>query len=487
MGMPGTLEQNDPNDPSNTIFRGIHVGGQGSVHSSLVADPFNEFIVYIGGDRQPHAILGDDTFFPNSIGALTFSGRLFRGDASRTASNQWFPLTHIGTANNTSAHADSRDMAFAANGVLLEADDGGIYMRTSPQDDTGDWFSLNGNMQNTEIHSAAYDSNSNILAGGTQDNGQGNQLTSDGTQWEVLIGGDGGDFIIDNQTLSGLDQSIRYTSLQYLGRFTRYVVDQHNEVLSLTHPSLMVVSGDKDPIGQFLTPVAINSMNADRLIFGFSNDQIDQDNDNNYGGVYESFDQGDTLVQLNPAGIEAFGIQSNSISAGGPNNEELLYVAAGEHLYRRTVAGQALQSVFKSNNTIAAVCQDEHEGDQAFFIELRGSVYKTTNTGDIWIEIGENLSDLDPGRLWAIKHISNPQSLNDILAVGADRGVFIAQKKSEYKVWQKLASIPNVPVFGMNYNQNMDELMVNTLGRGTFVYTPLFDHSSDVIFENGFE
>ena len=35
---------------------GIHPGGQGSIHLSLAADPNNQNIVYIGGDRAEHAI-----------------------------------------------------------------------------------------------------------------------------------------------------------------------------------------------------------------------------------------------------------------------------------------------------------------------------------------------------------------------------------------------------------------------------------------------
>ena len=34
-------------------------------------------------------------------------------------------------------------MTIAANGDLIEVNDGGIYRRTSPQNNTGDWFSIN--------------------------------------------------------------------------------------------------------------------------------------------------------------------------------------------------------------------------------------------------------------------------------------------------------------------------------------------------------
>src|SRR5205807_2369194 len=128
-------------------------GSQGGIHLALQADSRNANLVYIGGDRQPFP-------FPNSIGARDYSGRLFRGDASKPAGSQWVHLTHTsglgaaggGTASNSAPHADSRDMGLAANGVLIVSNDGGVYRRTSPQTNTGDWFSMNGNLQVTEFH-----------------------------------------------------------------------------------------------------------------------------------------------------------------------------------------------------------------------------------------------------------------------------------------------------------------------------------------------
>ncbi len=125
-------------------------GGQGAIHFSILAHPDDPNIVYVGGDRQD---------FPSHIGARDYTGRLFRGDARVEAtgavpSPQWQHLTHSdavedipggGTASGSAPHADSREMVFDAGGNLVEVDDGGIYIRTSPTDNTGDWFSRNGN------------------------------------------------------------------------------------------------------------------------------------------------------------------------------------------------------------------------------------------------------------------------------------------------------------------------------------------------------
>ena len=91
-----------------------------------------------------------------------------------------------GTASGSAPHADSREMTFDANGNLIEVDDGGIYRRTSPRDNTGDWFSINGNLQVFEFHNVIYDTNSDILFGGAQDNGTPVQISTGSLVWSAV-------------------------------------------------------------------------------------------------------------------------------------------------------------------------------------------------------------------------------------------------------------------------------------------------------------
>src|SRR5262249_6554956 len=149
-------------------------------------------------------------------------GRLFRGNAGVAAtggvpSPQWEHLTHSnavaaipggGTANGSAPHADSREMVFEANGNLLETDDGGVYRRTSPQNNTGDWFSINGNLRSTELHDIAYDANSNIIIGGAQDTGTPEQNMTGNITWRSVQTGDGGDVSVDDTSVAG--QSTRF-------------------------------------------------------------------------------------------------------------------------------------------------------------------------------------------------------------------------------------------------------------------------------------
>jgi hypothetical protein len=133
------------------------------MHFSMMGSPLDKETVYVGGDTQ----LGP---FPNFIGAVQYSARLFRGNASvesdmldddEIVSPQWEHMTDWnnvteipggGTASGSAPHADSRDFAFRADGNLLNANDGGVAVLTNPSSNDGDWYGICGSMQNFEAH-----------------------------------------------------------------------------------------------------------------------------------------------------------------------------------------------------------------------------------------------------------------------------------------------------------------------------------------------
>jgi outer membrane protein OmpA-like peptidoglycan-associated protein len=189
MALPGTVE--------STGFFGIHVGRQGTNHFSMVADPANAQVVYIGGDRQPGGGGGEPNF-PNTLGASNFTGRLFRGDASKSLATQWLAITDNKTADPDGAgplvgsapHADSRAMVFVG-GHILESDDGGLYRLLNPGQPDQSWQSLNAGLSLTEFYSVAYDTVNNRIIGGTQDIGVAVQPTSGSAAWSTVRQGDG--------------------------------------------------------------------------------------------------------------------------------------------------------------------------------------------------------------------------------------------------------------------------------------------------------
>lgn len=461
MDLPGTDENG---------FVGIHPGAQGGLHMSLVADPDNSNVVYIGGDRQPLSDQ-DSGSFPNSIGAENFSGRLFRGDASQPSGSQWTPLTHSGTSNNSSPHADSRDMAFDANGNIIQGDDGGVFRRTAPTTTTGDWFSVNGDLQITEQHSMAHDLNSNIIISGNQDNGSSRQITFNDTLWGNFGGGDGGDVVIDVLALAGTDESIRYQSSQNLGGPRRLVYNQNNEFQGSTTLSLTVTSGAA-LVAQFTTPLATNQVAGSRLIIGAEN------------SVYESMDLGDTIVELSPSGIEATSGGANAIAYGADGNPDLLYVAGcielcgddsdgDDGMFVRTTSGGSLSRVYahSSGGAMLGVVVDNTDPSQAFAIES-DMVLHTTDTGSNWSSVNGDIGNFDTGRFRSLLFI--PDTVDDALLLGTDRGVYIARASSGFSTWTELGTgFPNSPVFDLRYDPDNDTAIAGTLGRGSLSLSPV--------------
>jgi hypothetical protein len=431
----------------------IHPGGQAGTHLSLVASRANPNVVFIGGDRQ-------NTPFPNDVGANDFSGRLFRIDASLAPGSQAQHLTHSnalgapggGTANNSAPHADSRVMVVDANGEVIEGDDGGVYRRTIPANNTGIWRSLIGNLVSTEFHGIAFDSNTDTVFGGAQDNGTPQQVAPGNQVWSSISTADGGDVGIDDASTAG--QSVRYSSFQTLQQFRRRTYDSAGTLLSTQSPTLTVTAGP--PFGaQFVTPVKVNERVGARLILGGSN------------GAYESFNRGDTIAQLS-TGI----VNRNAILYGGRrlgvDNPDVLYVGSGAQVLVRTVAAGPLAASAYPGGTVTGLALNPEDWQEAYAIDA-ASVFRTTDAGASWTNVTHNLQTFAPGLLRSAAFIlAGPGAV----MVGTDRGVYAL--KLDGTVWDVLGTgLPNAPVFELDYDIARDKLMAGLLGRGAWVLTPL--------------
>jgi hypothetical protein len=161
---------------------------QGSIHFSLLADNANPNVFYIAGVTTAtfpfasvvYRVVANDVNWANDT---------WTAISANLAGNQ---------ANNTSPHADSRDMVFDANGNILEADDGGIVRLNNPTIAGRTWVNLTGNLRNTEVLSVGYDTANNTLVSGGQDTGSfeqeaagsqafvGGYLSGDGNHYQAV-------------------------------------------------------------------------------------------------------------------------------------------------------------------------------------------------------------------------------------------------------------------------------------------------------------
>jgi surface protein len=500
-----------PTTTENGVSYGIHPGGQGFVHFSFEADPTNPEILYIGGDRQPSAFGGTnrnimpsryytpgasdtpntDTTFPNSIGAMSYTGRLFRGNAS---TNTWVHLTHSntlgatggGTASNSTPHPDSRDMAFDAVGNLVECDDGGVYRRTLPQSNTGDWFSMNGNLQVTEMHSIVYDPVTKRITAGTQDNGTKQQIAPDSKNWNIVMGGDGGVVCVDTLVNPGF--SVLYVSAQNLANFRRATYNPSgtiisNEPITLTNP-------DFRP--QFYTPIKTNSVVGGRLLLAGAD------------SVYESLDKGDTLTDIGGTGTETELGGCSCIAYGGMENgisyPNVVYACKGNDVYVRKPDDETLTiatGVLPTTLNITDISVDTTNWKRAFIVSNArlpsSSVYMTTNAGESWIDITGTLATSNIGEIYSSEIIRHPTSGFGGLVVGTEYGPWLLWQNIINNIsssttatsisWNKLGTkVPNVQINEMDYNAADDILVIGTLGRGAWsikgIYTTLSNPSS---------
>ena len=451
---PGGGKGPGPGSPAEEI-----AGGQGTIHFAIRADPTNPNLVYVGGDRQPSP-------FPNSIGAVDFTGRLFRGDASQPSGDQFVHLTHSsslgapggGTASGSSPHADSREMVFDAAGRLVEVDDGGIYVRTRPQDNTGDWFSLIGDIQTTELHDIAYDSLSNRIVGGAQDTGTPLQPTAGSTTWESISTADGGDVAVDSTSTP--NRSFVYSSFQFLFGFRKSTFDQDGNLLSANFPALTPVGGSPGLEAQFTNPIELNKINPQSIVFGAAN------------GIFESFDQGETIRRISSETVNAT-LTGNALTyggrSGGVNNPSLIYAGVGDDVRMRMTAGGAVSRVNSYNGgTIRDLIPNSEAWEELYVIdrdEVRFSPDTVSNAA-----FQDITGDLGTSDLWTVEFVRLP-SAADVVLVGGDDGVFFTMT-NDRGTWFELGdeSLPNMLVFDLVYNAEDDILIAGTLGRGAWTF-----------------
>ncbi len=458
-------------DLPSTVEAGATIGlnslKDGTLDFSIAADLTNPNLVYVGGDAQPQP-------FPNSVGATTMAGRLFRGDSSKPAGNQWTPITDNGTANGSSPHAGSRHLAFDSTGRLIETDEGGIYTLSSPQTNQGVWTSLIGNLDVAEIHNVAYDTLTNTIVGEAENTGTLEQPASGSTAWTDFNPLSGGDVAIDN---SNPNQSIRYTSSSFLSTFTATTYDATNKVVSVSNPPLIVNGTNGQTIRQFdvglpyVTTLKLNSLP------GFSNQLV-------IGGgsaVYESFDGGQTLTELTSApNVGVGGVGAGALfgaamayggTAGGIADPSVLWVGAGNKVLLRSGGFiNPLTATSYAGSNVRALAINPNNWRNAVIVDDANHVWLTADGGATYTDISGNLTNVVGGAAALTADLHSvafvPGVSANLVYVGSRDGVYV-MRTNQQGIWSRYgAFMPDVPVYSLQYVASQQLLVAGTLGRG---------------------
>ncbi|MCC7083810.1 MAG: hypothetical protein IT427_02255 [Pirellulales bacterium] len=445
-------------------FNAWSVGGSGF---NLLADPTNNQVVYLGG--------------------LGGGNNLFR---YHSGGPSWDLMVGAGAMNNTAPHADSRDMAFIGTNVLIETDDGGIYFMQNPLDSTNNkWKSFIGTgsqaLGDTEMHNAAWDSVSNIITGGLQDNGTDAQQNSGSLIYNqdannFLLGKDGGDVVVDVNTLAGANRSIRFFSSQNLGMtggdpqgdFRRQVFNNANAPIG-GFVEVLPAGGLAGFTAQFITPVEINAIapTAAQLMTGQSQRIAVGGGSSSTNPVYESNDAGTAANPTWTAVPIAAGFGNiSAIAYGGTSvglaNPDVLWVGDDNGVvYVRTTSGGMLNPTVASfpGSTVHDIVLDPNDWHHAFVVSASG-VWETTDTGATWNTLTGSLANSD---LQSVEFVEN--GAVDALLAGGLGGVF-RMLTDNAGVWNEYgAGLPNAVAYDLQYNAADDVLLAATFGRGAWI------------------
>ena len=141
-------------------------------------------------------------------------------------------------------------------------------------------------------------------------------------------------------------------------------------------------SGEKFE-GQFYTPLELNQVDPRRLVIGGARQ------------VYESFDQGDTIEELEPP-LAMNG--PGAVAYGAAGNPDMLYVGAGKNVFVRNAPAPAplvRAEGYPGTKAIAGIAIDPNDPNAAFVIDF-ANVYRTNDGGATWTKVSGNLASLRP-------------------------------------------------------------------------------------------
>jgi len=456
---------------------------QGQKHGSILADANNPNVVYVGGASQIKS--------PNN--GCGWPGRHFRGDVS---TGQWTPL-ECTPADDSNAHADSREMVFDANGDLLEGNDGSIYRLTNRDNATErEWTSIGGNINSFELSSIAYDSLNNVFISGSQDNGSPQQNHAGSRVWTDVSGGDGQIVQVDNRSQPGT--SIRYSSAQNLGGFKRVTYDSNNRIereefvrLSVTGRGPLTTTD----VLPFEVPYVLNTVAPARMLLA-TDGSVGQ---NGTGNVYESVDRGDTLnlVAQNVGGV-------NSLVYGGKRNGneavDVAYIGTESGLWIRTGSDTEFARLTTfSGGAVRDIAIDPDDWMVAYVLGIDGRVWRSGNAGTTaFVEVTSNLATptnqggLGVTILQTIEVFGNSDENSDeAIFVGGLGGVYGTDNPFEgtEATWVEFGTgLPNAKVMDLRFDSTDNLLVAATLGRGAWAIPNVSDDigsQSPVVDLNG--
>ncbi|HUF08829.1 MAG TPA: sialidase family protein [Rhodothermales bacterium] len=388
---------------------------------------------------------------------------LFRSDDAGTAVN-WDQMSHwYGGCGLPYVHADQHAIAFRP-GTTTEAvfgTDGGIYYTADVTDDPPVFVNRNKGYNVTQFYAVAQSPTgaSNLMIGGTQDNGT-PQLNAAGVSGQVddVTGGDGA-FTQINQTTNVLAMA----SNQWLNWHRS--LDGGN-----TFSPIGGISGG----GSFINPSDLDE-DTNHLFFNFSSTQVGRLN-----GLVGGTVSADGFGPPGGFGLLLTHVRNSEFS---PASTSTIYLGSGGgRIFRAANAhkpppGPPLSPSWSELNTGplptgSISCIELGAGEDTLVVTFSNygisSVWYTTDGGTNWedLDAGSNLPDMPVW--WALLDPFDPNAL----LIATEAGLWFTEDLTANPVvWAAEADIPITRVVMLKYRSSDNQLVLGTHGRGMWTAT----------------
>ncbi len=353
-------------------------------------------------------------------------------------------------------HVDQHALAFntLVNDEVVLGNDGGFYKSA----DAGVSSTKDLSLPITQFYRFYVDpQNGNKIYGGTQDNGTQRTITGSTNDWHRIFGGDGFQPLVDasnTNTIYALSQRGN------LGKST----DNGNSFANVTNGISGIDRNNWD------TPVVFDPNNPETLYFG--TDKIYKTTNGAQQWTAISTD----LTNGSGSGNLAFGtITSIDVS---PLNSEIIITGTDDGNVWITIDGGGTWDKISDtlpNRWITKVLTDRDNENTLYvtfsgyrFGEDNGHIYKSTDRGVTWSDIGTSLPDIPISDVVKDKH--------GVLFIGTDIGVFASS--DEGVTWEAIGdNMPSVVITDLYIHENDEYLYAATYGRSAYK----LDISSNVL------
>ncbi|HXQ30283.1 MAG TPA: hypothetical protein VN848_13555 [Gemmatimonadales bacterium] len=375
---------------------------------------------------------------------------------------------------------------------MIQGNDGGVYVAA---DGGKSWTYLN-NLPIEQFYMVAADANDPYtLCGGLQDNNawcgpssNGGPEQEHGGGWSAVTGGDG-----EYAVPAPSDSSILYVDSQngYIVRF-----DRRRSVRRFVRPYM---SGVEDAPASELTyrfnwtsPIAVSATNADEVLLGANVLFKSTDGGQHWKAISPDLTRNDKAKQVTSGGPIEYDISGaetyNTILTVNvaPTDTNVLWVGTDDGNVQVTrnggrtwtnVAARVVGLPRGDGGRVNMIGVSPFDAGTAYlafdyheFDDNRPYVYKTTDYGETWTDIGRGLPASDPVRV-----VREDPNARGFLVLGTDAGLYYSPDAGVR--WMALRdSLPTAPVWDVLFVARSHDLVVATHGLGLFLFdnlTPL--------------